>query len=211
MKIINIDDWKRKPQYENFVKYTNPIFSMTTRVDVTNLVRYCKENGVSFFEAFLYVVTKSMNEVEEFRYRISDGNVVLFDKVNPSFIVIKEDDCIETCLVEWSDDYDEFCKNTRIAIEKVKNSAPKGKFENDNGVDRIFVSCLPWIDITTMSNPYNYDDQNQTSIPRVFWGKYVEHDGRYDIGFDIAGHHALADGVHIVKVVKRMEELINNF
>lgn len=211
MKVIDISTWKRKPQYENFIRYTNPIFSTTTRIDVTNLVEYCKKNDKSFFETFLYVAAKSMNEVEEFRYRLLDGKVVFYDKVNPSYIVIRDNDNIETCLTEITDDCDEFCKNVRIAIDEIKNGAPKDKFDNDGGVDKIYVSCLPWIDIVTMSNPYNYDDPDQCSIPRVFWGKYVEHDGRYDIAFDIAAHHALADGVHIVKVIKKMEEKINGF
>lgn len=210
MKVIDVNNWKRKPQYENFIQYTNPIFSVTTRIDVTNLVAYCKKNGVSFFEAFLYIASKSMNEVEEFRLRLLDGKVVLYDKVNPSFVVIREDESIETCLTEMVDDMHEFCLNARSAIEEVQNGEPKGKFDNLGGIDKIYVSCLPWIDITTMSNPYNFDNPEQSSIPRIFWGKYVERDGKYDIAFDIAAHHALADGYHAAKVVTLMEQMINN-
>ena len=71
MKIIDVNTWNRKSQYENFIKYSQPTFSLSTRLDVTNLVEYTKKTKKSFFSCFLFFVTKAVNEVEEMRTRLT--------------------------------------------------------------------------------------------------------------------------------------------
>jgi hypothetical protein len=64
-EIIDIDGWERKSQFLNFNKYSHPVFSIGVRLDVSNLVDYCKNNKRSFFITFLYIVTKNCNEIKE--------------------------------------------------------------------------------------------------------------------------------------------------
>ena len=209
MEKIDIKNWARRAQYENFIGYTNPIFSVTVRLDVTKLVKFCKENGKSFFVTLLYLMSESMNEIPEWRMRIKDDEVVIFDKVHPSFVVLKDDDELATCMSEAISDYEAFHKKTKEAIVKAKNEKSEA-FESVKRVDRIFVSTLQWIDFTSMSNPYNFTDKEQTSIPRVTWGKYVEKDGKYEMAFDVAGHHALVDGVHSARLINKIQEKIDD-
>lgn len=49
MKYIDLENYGRKNQYNNFIHYSNPIVSVSTTLDVTNLVKYCKSNKMSFF------------------------------------------------------------------------------------------------------------------------------------------------------------------
>lgn len=209
MEKIDIKNWARRAQYENFVGYTNPVFSVTVRLDVTKLVSFCKEKGKSFFATFLYIMSESMNEIPEWRMRIKDDEVVIFDKVHPSFVVLKDDDELATCMSEATSDYEAFHKKTKEAIAKAKSEKSEA-FESVKRVDRIFVSTLQWIDFTSMSNPYNFAGKEQTSIPRVTWGKYVLKDGRYEMAFDVAGHHALVDGVHSARLINKIQEKIDN-
>ncbi|MBR6225854.1 MAG: hypothetical protein IKQ78_01405 [Bacilli bacterium] len=209
MEKIDIKSWARRAQYENFVGYTNPVFSVTVRLDVTKLVSFCKEKGKSFFATFLYIMSESMNEIPEWRMRIKDDEVVIFDKVHPSFVVLKDDDELATCMSEAISDYETFHDKTKEMIAKAK-SEKSGAFESVKRVDRIFVSTLQWIDFTSMSNPYNFADKEQTSIPRVTWGKYVLKGERYEMAFDVAGHHALVDGVHSARLINKIQEKIDD-
>ena len=106
-------------------------------------------------------------------------------------------------------DYETFHDKTKEMIAKAKSEKSEA-FESVKRVDRIFVSTLQWIDFTSMSNPYNFTDKEQTSIPRVTWGKYVEKDGKYEMAFDVAGHHALVDGVHSARLINKIQEKIDN-
>lgn len=46
---------------------------MTVRMDVTNLINYCKENGKSFFINYLYLALRELNAIQEFRMRVHNG------------------------------------------------------------------------------------------------------------------------------------------
>ncbi len=211
MKIIDINSWKRKLPYENFIRYTNPIFSLSTRLDVTNLHNRHKKEKTSFFTDFLFVSMKCLNSIEDFRLRIFNGNVVMYDVAHPSYIILSEDDVILSCRTEMKNEYDEFYKNVRINIANtIKQGCNKENFNTHCTNDCFFVSCIPWIDVVSLSNPYDLKNQEDSSIPRVTWSKYVEENGRQKMMMDIAVHHALIDGEAICKAFNKIQEALNN-
>lgn len=207
MKIIDINEWSRKNQFNNFINYTNPVFSVGTVIDVTPLVQYCEKNDLSFFITFLYVVSHGINAVEAMRMRIYQDNVVLFDKVHPGYVVLCDDDELKTCLTPVDDSFKVFYDRVQADIIKTKQQH-KASYNEGITNDCYYISCLPWIRIYSVTNPYNFADKEQTSIPRITWGKYYKNGDRYEIGFDISAHHALVDGVHVSKVIHEIENMI---
>ena len=210
MKTIDTTTWSRKIAYENFSKYDNPIFSIGTRFDVTKLVAYCKENKKSFFSTFLYVLTRSANEIDELKIRIVEGKVVLFDTICPSFVILGEGDDLSTCKSEYYADYATFYECNRADIERVRSGRSEKNFNGEAIVDCLYISTLPWIDVTAVENPYNFKDEAQTSIPRITWGKYVKRGDIYEMGIHLSAHHALMDGVHLSRLVEKMQTAIDN-
>ena len=65
--------------------------------------------------------------------------------------------------------------------------------------DLIYFSCLPWMDVTAVTNerellaPNARDD----SIPRICWGTYTLGNDRVYLGISVEVNHRLIDGVHI--------------
>lgn len=211
MKEIDISTWKRRLPYENFIGYTNPIFSLSTRLDVTNLHNRCKKEKTSFFTDFLYIVMKCLNSIEDFRLRIVNGKVVLFDVAHPSYIVLSEDDVILSCRTEMKNDYYEFYKNVRADIDNtIKKINYKEKFNTYCKNDCYYVSCLPWTDVVSLNNPYDLKNHENSSIPRLTWSKYNEENGRIKMTMDIAVHHALMDGKAVCEAFNKIQEAIDN-
>ena len=210
MKHIDVNTWARKPQYDNFITYSNPSFSLGTRLDVTNLVEYCKKTNKSFFSCFLFLLSKSFNSVPEMRTRIIDEKIVEHPVISPSYVVIRPDESIVTCATEFTDDFKDFYARSRRDIDRKKNSASAEPFESSNRTDIVYISCIPWMDLVSIINPYNFNDHTQSSIPRITWGKYVKVNDKYEMGFDISAHHALIDGYQVSKVVNYLSEMLNN-
>ena len=75
--------------FEFFSAVSHPFYSVTFRVDVTNLYRYVKERHLSFYYAMGYLVTDAVNSVKNFRYAIRDGGVWLLDERIPSLTDLK--------------------------------------------------------------------------------------------------------------------------
>ncbi|MDE7087068.1 MAG: hypothetical protein K2O67_02625 [Clostridia bacterium] len=209
MKIIDIENWNRKVIYDNFIGYSNPIFSISSRLDVTDLYDYCKRTGAAFFTTFTFIAAKCLNGVEEFRLRLKEGNVVLYDVINPSFIVKRPDGVISTCRTEMTDNYKEFYRKSRAAQEAAQSSSGV-VFNNDNRNDLYFISCMPWVDIHSFSNPYDLKNPDLSSVPRIMWSKFVPENGRLKMTFDVAAHHALIDGEPVCRAIASVQNALDN-
>lgn len=211
MKIIDVENWERKTQFLNFSKYTHPVFSVSVRLDVTDLVLFCKNNGYSFFPAFLFVVSKCSNQIDEMKTRIENGQVVQYDTVHPSYVVLRDDKCIATGTTEFEDNFAEFYAKTKNNVEQIRKDKEVRKFNETIRTDCLYISSLQWIDITTISDPYNFECSEQTSIPRITWGKYVKNsEGKYEMGFNIAAHHGFMDGWHVAQLIVKLEDTLKD-
>ena len=89
MEKVDRTHWERAELFEFFSAVSHPFYSVTFRVDVTNLYRYVKERHLSFYYAMGYLVTDAVNSVKNFRYAIRDGEVWLLDERIPSLTDLK--------------------------------------------------------------------------------------------------------------------------
>ena len=67
MKELCYDTWRRRELYEFFSPMSNPFYSVTFNLDVTELYDYVKSQGLSFYYALTYLVTKAVNSVGALR------------------------------------------------------------------------------------------------------------------------------------------------
>ena len=89
MRKIDIATWSRRPQWEHFSKMNFPFYHVSFYIDVTQAYSYAKLHGVSFYHTICYLVSVTMNDIENFRYRIREDGVYLLDKCHPSFTVLQ--------------------------------------------------------------------------------------------------------------------------
>jgi chloramphenicol O-acetyltransferase type A len=68
--------------------------------------------------------------------------------------------------------------------------------------DWFYMSCLPWVDFTAMTNPVDGPDD---CVPRVTWGKFVPHSGAWRLSVSVQVHHALVDGLHLGRFYETLQ------
>ena len=91
MKKIDTERWERRELYDFFSGMSQPFYSVTFQVDVTELYQYVKQKGLSFYYALVWLCTKAANRVENFRYTVREKDVWLLDERIPSFTDLKKD------------------------------------------------------------------------------------------------------------------------
>ena len=84
---LDMDTWNRAELFREFIGMTTSIYDMTVRMDVTNLINSCKENGQSFFINYLYLALREINAIPEFRMRVHNGEPYLYNRIDCSFTV----------------------------------------------------------------------------------------------------------------------------
>ena len=205
--LLRVDgpDWPRQELFSFFSQIEYPFYTVSLRLDVTKLYAYAKAHGLSFYHALVYFCTQSLNTVENFRYTIRSGGVYLLPRRAPSFTHLQPgSDLFRIITLPCGGSLEAFC---RAAAEK---AAAQTTFldQGDETDDLIYFSCLPWFDLTCCTNERNLDVDD--AIPRICWGKFVERDGRKELGLSIEVNHCLIDGVHIGRFYETLQQQLNN-
>ena len=176
-----------------FKNYPTPYYSLTTRLDLTRFLRYIKENRFPFFVSFMYIANIALNEIEEFRLREVNNQVVLYDVIHPAYTIMTKDMVFENCEHEFCFDYFEYKARAEEKIAIAKQGLKEEKSYNDlTRLDQYYFTCLPWLDFTSVTHPMPNDVT--ITVPRIAWGKYIEENGKTTMALNINVSHALVDG-----------------
>jgi chloramphenicol O-acetyltransferase type A len=196
---LDIDSWNRKEHFHFFKKFDEPFFGMTANIDCTNAYTASKFLGASFFIYYLHKTLIAVNSIEPFRYRISDNRIAVWDRIDGSATISREDGTFGFSLVEFNSDFNQFNAGALVEIERVKNTP--GLITRDFSDDNlIHFSAIPWVDFTSLSHARNYSLPD--SCPKISFGKMTLSDsGRRSMPMSVHVHHALMDGFHVGKFI----------
>jgi chloramphenicol O-acetyltransferase type B len=204
-KIVDTAHWKRKLHCEIFRNAFQPHFSVCLELDITHFLKRVKENKWPFSLAFIHTVTKCANEIEEFRYRFLNGDVVLYETIHTSFTYLNADtELFKVLNVPMTENIEEYIKVAKETIENQKEYIT-GPVPND-----VYqFSSLPWIKFTNLT--HTYAGPSEKSNPMFDWGKFFERDGKVWVPFAVQVHHSFVDGFHVGKLTTKLQEYLDRF
>jgi chloramphenicol O-acetyltransferase type A len=202
---IDINSWIRKDHYRFFSQFEEPFYGITVSIDCTAAYHYAKENAISFFQYYLYQALKAANAIENFRYRIINKEIYLFDQINASPTVQRVDGTFGFSYIDYSDNEDAFYANATEIIEAAKLAS--GLIPAVSGENVIHFSALPWLNFTAVSHArcFSFAD----SCPKITFGKITEENGKKLLPVAVHVHHALVDGYHVGLFVEQFQTLMN--
>lgn len=206
---IDMEKWDRKDIFSFFGGISNPFYVVTYRQDVTELYSFVKRNKLSFYYSLIYLCTKAVNNVNAFHKVIRGGEVFRIGDRIPSFTDLKKgSESFYIVTLPLGENIAAFSENAR------KKSAEQ-TFFIDKAAETdalIYFSCLPWVDITAVTNERDLSAKNapDDSVPHITWGKYVKNGDRLELGISVEVNHRLIDGVHIGRFAEELDRLIKN-
>ena len=209
MKVVNIHEWIRKEYYEFYSTFDEPFYGITTNIDCTKAYTYCKKNNLTFFSYYLHKAVSSLNEIPEFRYRILNDQVVLYDKINASPTIGRENGTFGFSFVELDSDFNQFNLSLQSEISRVKSSEGIGLSEKTNRIDVIHCSSIPWISFTSLSHARNFKIND--SVPKISFGKFSITNEVKQMPVSLHAHHAFVDGRHMGHFFDLFQEKLNMF
>ena len=201
--LIDIDSWPRKEFYEHFINEVVCSYSLTVNLDITAL------KGERLYPAMIWLLTKTVNEMPEFRTSLTEEGLGIYDSMHPMYTVFNKENknfsgiwsYFSEEYVEFLRSYDadarEFSKSTRYAP---KEGTPPNSFN---------ISMAPWTTFTSFN--INVYDEGKFLLPIFTMGKHFEQDGKRLLPLAIQAHHAVCDGYHIGLFVEKLQKHIDNF
>lgn len=202
-KYVDMDAYKRKAHFEYFNSLAYPYVGVTVNVDITELREAVSRKRLPFFLTVCYCVGRAANEVPEFRQRIQEGQIVEFGHCRTSHTVALDDGTYCYCNLESNKPFRDYITYAVREQEKAKEEAT---IHEDDNLDMIFISTVPWISYTSLIQPV---PMPADSNPRITWGKYFRQEGRILLPVSVLCHHALVDGLHIAMFYELLEKEIS--
>ncbi len=202
---IPLETFPRKAHFEYFSGLANPYAGLTAEVEITELLKLCKEGGYSFFLTFLHRVMAAANAVPQLRQRILDGGIVEFDYCPASYTLLRPDETYVYCTQDCRLPLKEYLPQAKAAMETAQK---EGALEDgEDALALMFVSSVPWVSFTALIQP---TPSPADSNPRLTWGKYFQREGKTYIPVSVLAHHALVDGIHIGRFYENLEKALHD-
>ena len=205
-KVIDLETYPRRAQFELFRSYAYPYAGLTVNVDITEFMQKVKSRGADFFLSFCWCIYRAANAVPEFRQRIKGEGIIEYPEAILSCTLSMPDGNYCYCDFDCKLPFDEYLPK---AIEAKRLAIERGTIEEYADVEAsLFCSCVPWTSYSALVQPVPYPAD---SNPRITWGKYFEQNGRLLIPLSTLCNHALMDGRQLSEFYRHMDEELSAF
>lgn len=202
---IDIKNWNRKEHFEFFSTFEEPFFGITTPIDCTIAFEKSKELNIPFFIYYLHKTLTAVNQIENFRYRIEDGNVFLYDEIDSSATIMRADKTFGFSFMKFNADLTEFNKIALAEIERIQLTS--GLFTREFPENLIHFSAIPWINFTGLTHSRSFTLPD--SCPKISFGKMITENGKKTMSLAVLAHHGLVDGYHMGLFVEALQNEFN--
>ena len=208
-KLIDKNTWKRQPYFEHYFSQIRCTYSITVNMDISEVIAFKNKLNTKLYPLLIYVLTKAVNNHDEFRTAINDkGELGVWDVLLPCYTVFhKDNESFSNLWTEWDDNLMTFLSNYEQDIKQfgancgidAKPNAPANTFP---------ISSLPWATFTGFN--LNIFADGTYLLPIFTYGKYFQQDGKYLIPLSIQVHHAVCDGFHVSRFIDEVQQICNN-
>lgn len=204
---INIEEWKRK---EHFNAYRNAVkcgFSLTFKLDISQVIPFIKEQEYKFYPVMIYLLSKAANKHPEFKMAMKDGELIVWDRVDPVYTVLHpETETFSALSSPYTEELMEFIKAYDQTAAQHQNDY---RFFPEKAPENHFnISAIPWINFDSFN--LNIADFTDYFAPSFTMGKYQKDGNNILMPLAIQVHHAVCDGFHVAKFIETLQEYCLN-
>lgn len=203
----------REDRFHFFESFENPLINICYELELPDFRPYCKKNNLPVFHTFLYALSMSLNQIDNFKYRIYQKEVIKIDEFKGSYTVINSDNLFNYTRYEFHAELKTFIAESL----KARDEATSSSALMNTGIELserelknyVFITSLPWLKFTSIQHPvYKF---KSADIPSLAWGKFTEiGNGKIVVPFSVQAHHGFVDGYHIHQLGEILKETLTN-
>jgi chloramphenicol O-acetyltransferase len=208
MRVIEQESWPRREHFHLYSGFEFPHVNICVQIDITDLWANRARTGASPTATLVYTITRAANRVPELRQRIRGDQVVEHEVVHPLITVLGDDDLFGVVTLTYDACFATFASQADDSLARAKEGVSLDQFPHDQDAkfprdDLLSITILPWLAFTSFAITRK---PQVDCIPLLAFGKVQAVGGRYLLPFFVNFHHALADGLHVARFIKYIEE-----
>ena len=204
IKELNPKDTTRAMAYELWMKAPNPMVTFFKTLDVTNLIRISKRNGMKFNMLLDYCIGKAAVGVKEFYILPVGEKLIQYDKIAVNTIVKNKDGEVSSCDILYVEDLEEYNKQYLKYTVQVAENCQDRDLSNDSMVIGTSAIIDTEIDGAVGMNSGIFNN------PFIIWGRYKKKWFRYYLALSFQFHHTQMDGAHAGRFLANLQNEISS-
>lgn len=199
-----VEDYYRKEIFEFFRGYRDPYFSVSFALKFSRLKLFLNERGWKTYLNLCYFFTRAMQPLEDFRYRVLEGEFVLHDSIHPGLTVPAANGLFSFVNLEYHPDAAHFNATAVVPSPDAPVDLSAG-----HPTDAIYVyyTAIPGIPFQAFSHA----TKDPADAPvRVAFGKPYEERDELWVPVGIQANHSFIDGRAMGELYERAVECFEN-
>ena len=198
MREINPDETSRAEAFRLWMNAPMPMVTLFKTLDVTNLVRASRKNGLKFNMLMCWCIGKAAIGIKE---PVGD-KLVQYGSIAVNTIVANREGEVSSCDIPFSNDLGQFNEDYLRLTQQVAETC-----RNHDITDSMVIgtSALVQYDIDGAVGMYSGIFNN----PFIIWCRYRRHLWKRTLRVSFQFHHTQMDGAHAAKFLDRLQKEIN--
>jgi chloramphenicol O-acetyltransferase type A len=195
-----VPNYYRRAHLDFFARYRSPFYSVTFELDATAIKAFVERRGLPTYLNLAYFFTRALQAIEDFRYRLLDGQVVLYNQLHPALTVPAPGGRFSFCALRFHPEVDEFNRLARPAMERASSAV---SLEGAPEPDYVYFTALPKVPFTAFTHVV--PDDPAAGQPRVAFGRFRDEGGRLRVPVALLINHLYIDGAALGALAERAQ------
>lgn len=196
-----VDKHPRSGQFEFYREHPSPFYSVTWEVEIDALKVWAEAHDHSMHLVLCYFMTRAMQSVEDFRYRLLDGRVALYDRLHVGTTLPTPDGQYAFGFFEYHHEAEEFLRRAEIERSKVVlDGVLRTAGERPNMVLYTSLPGVPFLSMTHVPMPDSADAR-----PNVGFGRFSGGAGQLAVPVSLQVNHRFIGGRALGELVEAVE------
>lgn len=202
MRFRTVDTYYRQGTFDFFSAYPNPYYSISFEIDATAVKAYAKGSGYPVYRSLCYFFCRAMGGIEDFRYRLRQGTLVLYDELHIGMTVPAPGRRFSFVHLPYDDDVVAF---NRQADEVDALGRDRAQLAQEEHTNYIYVTAIAKVPFTSFAHAPGRERTD--GAPRVAFGHFAQRGGRLWLPIGLTVNHLFIDGVALGELYENLCEV----
>jgi len=204
MRYRVVENYYRQEHFDFYRGYLSPFYSATFHLPAGPLKAFAKEQGYPLYLSLCYFFTKAMQGIEDFRYRLLDDQIVLYDEVHPGLTLPAPGGLFRFGYFDYRPSPADFFREAKKVLDLPPGEELLAESRHHN---YIFFTVLPKVPFTGFTHAVNEAGETE---PKVAFGRIEEIGGQLKVPVGIQVNHVFVDGNALGELVERAEAVFED-
>ena len=200
---INPKDTIRSSAFDLWMNAPNPMVTFFKTLNVTNLIRLTKKNGLKFNMLLDYCIGKAAIGVKEFYLLPVGDKLMQYDSIAVNTIVKNRDGEVSSCDILYTADLEKFNED----YLKYTAQTARTCCDRDLSAESMVIGTSAIVD-TEIDGAVGMNS-GIFNNSFIIWGKYRKKWFRYELPVSFQFHHTQMDGAHAGKFLENLQKAID--